>query len=103
MLNILNFFKNKYIIAGIVFIVWITFFSQYDIISQKKQREELSEMKRKISYLDDEIKKLQDEKEALKSNPEAIEKYSREKYFMKKKNETIFVFDTTDVDTPKSK
>jgi cell division protein FtsB len=91
---ILQIIRNKYFLVTSGFIVWIFFFAEYDVISQYKQRKELREMKKKIIYLESEVLKLQEEKAAIKSDTNTLEKYAREKYFMKSKNEDVFVFDT---------
>ena len=51
-------------------------------------------MQEKIKYLQAEIEQLKKDKEDIKTNPKAIEKYAREKYFMKKPNEDVFVIES---------
>ncbi len=96
---LLNILKNKFFIVTVIFIVWVVFFAQYDIISQRKQRHELSEMQRKIKYLEGEISSLKLENKKLKTDPATLEKYAREKYYMKSQNEDVFVFDTLNAKT----
>lgn len=91
---ILFLLKNKFFLASVIFVVWISFFAQYDIISQRNQREELNEMKDKIKYLETEVERLHDEKLAIKNDSLVKEKYAREKYFMSTPNEQVFIFDT---------
>lgn len=98
---IVNLLKNKYFIVTAVFLVWVVFFAQYDIISQSRQRKELNEMNEKINYLEKEVERLHAEKVLLKTDSTTIERYAREKYFMKASNEEVYVFDT--VYTPKAK
>ena len=45
-----------------------------------------------LTYYQEEIKKDQEQIKQLK-NPEQIEKYAREKYFMKKDSEDIYIID----------
>lgn len=94
MKSLLSILKNKYLIVTVIFLVWIFFFAQYDILSQQDQRKELQEMEQKIEYLQKEVDALEIEKEALKTDSATMEKYAREKYYMKKNNEDVFVFDT---------
>ncbi len=94
MKTILGILRNKYFLVTTGFIVWIFFFAEYDITSQFKQRKELNEMRQKIIYLESEVQKLQAEKMAIKSDSNTLEKYAREKYFMKAANEDVFVFDS---------
>jgi cell division protein FtsB len=92
--TILSVLKNKYFLVTVAFLVWIFFFAEYDVISQFRQRNELREMKARIQYLEGEIERLQAEKFAIQSDSNTLERYAREKYFMKSKNEDVFVFDT---------
>ena len=51
---------------------------------------QINELKDNKKYYQDEIKKDQEQIKQLK-NPEQIEKYVREKYFMKKDSEDIYI------------
>lgn len=90
----MRFLKNKFLIVTLVFLVWIIFFAQYDLLSLYKQRSEYKELLNKIEYLEKEVKRLEQEKNDLKLNIETKERYAREKYYMKKPNEEVYVFDT---------
>ncbi len=87
-------FKNKFLFITVIFVVWVFFFAQYDVMSLRKQKAELKEMKEKIDYLEKEVARLQIEKNALKTDASTVEKYAREKYFMKSDNEDVFMLDT---------
>jgi cell division protein FtsB len=93
-MKFLSILKNKYLIVTAIFLVWVFFFAQYDLMSQKNQKDELKAMEQKIEYLEKEVTILQEEKNLLKNDSITLEKYAREKYYMKKNNEDVFVFDT---------
>jgi cell division protein FtsB len=93
-MKFLSILKNKYLIVTAIFLVWVFFFAQYDLMSQKNQKDELKAMEQKIEYLEKEVTALQEEKNLLKNDSITLEKYAREKYYMKKNNEDVFVFDT---------
>ncbi|HMT36228.1 MAG: septum formation initiator family protein [Bacteroidetes bacterium] len=93
-MQLFNLLKNKFLIITVIFIVWVFFFAQYDIISLRKQRAELKEMNEKINYLEKEVARLHDEKNALKHDSTIVEKYAREKYFMKTDHEDVYMLDT---------
>ncbi len=93
-MKFLSILKNKYLIVTAIFLVWVFFFAQYDLMSQKNQKDELKAMEQKIEYLEKEVSALQQEKNLLKNDSITLEKYAREKYYMKKNNEDVFVFDT---------
>ena len=90
-----DWLKNKYLLAGTAFLVWIVFldnrndlFSQYDRLMRSR---ELSKNER---HLDEQITETRQELDLLKNNAQSIEKYAREKYMMKKDNEDLFVLPT---------
>lgn len=91
MKNTLKFFKNKYAIATIFFLVLITFFDRYDLISQVSLRQQVSKLREEKKYYKEEITKNNLELNSLQTNPENLEKFAREKYLMKKDNEDVFV------------
>jgi cell division protein FtsB len=93
-MKFLSILNNKYLIVTAIFLVWVFFFAQYDLMSQKNQKDELKAMEQKIEYLEKEVTALQEEKNLLKNDSITLEKYAREKYYMKKNNEDVFVFDT---------
>jgi cell division protein DivIC len=78
-------------IALVAFGVWMTFFDTRDIFSQFTRRKELKQLNTKIDYYRQQIQITKGELKNLQSNPAAKEKYAREKYFMKKDNEEIFI------------
>ncbi|HNB81096.1 MAG TPA: septum formation initiator family protein [Chitinophagaceae bacterium] len=94
MQRIFQILKNKYFLVTTGFLVWIVFFAEFDLISQYRQRRELQEMKKKILFLEGEVKRIQNESSAIRNDTAVLEKYAREKYFMKSPNEEVFVFDT---------
>jgi cell division protein FtsB len=100
-MQFLHLLKNKYLIITVIFIVWVLFFAQYDVISLRRQKAELKEMRSKIEFLEKEVSRLQVEKNALKTDSNTVEKYAREKYFMKTDNEDVYMLDTNIIQTKK--
>ncbi|MEM6684955.1 MAG: septum formation initiator family protein [Bacteroidota bacterium] len=92
----LSKFKNIYIIISAIFIVWMLFLDANSWFSThrelKKQIELLEEQKLNLQR---EIKK---DREMIKklSNKDEREKYARERYFMKKENEEIYIIEYAD-------
>lgn len=86
--------KYKLHIAILILLSWVLFFAQYDIFTILGKRQELKEANSKIAFLEGEIERIEKQREELKTNPKEIERQSRERYFMKKENEDVFIFDT---------
>jgi cell division protein FtsB len=91
--RIIAVFKNKFFIAFAAFTVWLCFFDKNDIPSQVSRRQELGTLNTKIKYYKEQIEATNKELNNLQSNQAAIEKYAREKYFMKKDNEDVFIIE----------
>jgi cell division protein FtsB len=89
-----NWLKNKYAITIAIFLVFLLFFDQNNIITQYTYRSQLNKLKTEKEYFNQEIEKTTRELNELTKNPVSLEKFAREKYYMKKENEEIFVFTT---------
>ena len=88
---VFSLLANKYMLTLVAFCIWMAFFDTRDIFSQMSRRNELQQLNTKIDYYKGQIDTTKDELKNLKNNREAMEKYAREKYFMKKDNEEIFI------------
>lgn len=88
-----NIITNKYLLAGLFFLVWMLFFDQRDVFQQIERQKELNQLEVRKKFYQQEIEKSRKELSDLQSNPAAIEKYAREHYLMKKEGEDIFILD----------
>ena len=93
--KILVYFKNMYAIIGLIFFIWMIFLDTNSLVKfiglkKKLDRLENEKTKLEIEILKDRelIKKLNDSIE--------IEKYGREKYFLKKENEDVYIINYGD-------
>lgn len=67
------------------------FFDQNDLFVQHERQQQLNALQAKEKFYQDEIAKTQKDLTDLQSSPAAIEKYAREKFYMKKPNEDLFI------------
>jgi cell division protein DivIC len=86
-----SWIRNKYLIASVIFFVWIAFFDSKDLLNQYDRKKQLQALQKSKAYFEEEIANERKALEELKSNPAAIEKYAREKYLMKKDDEDLFL------------
>jgi cell division protein FtsB len=86
-----SFIKNKYFIAVLLFFVWMIFFDPKDWTLIAARKNKLSELEKSEEQLENLIKNTRIELNLLKTNAQTIEKYAREKYYMKKDNEDLFI------------
>ena len=82
---------NKYAIAFLVFLVWISFFDENRLISRISAKAELNKLEEQKNYYREQIKINKKRLHELRTNKENLEKFAREQYLMKKPNEDIFV------------
>ncbi|MDO9375558.1 MAG: septum formation initiator family protein [Ferruginibacter sp.] len=90
------FFRNKYLLASIFFVVWMFFFDPKDWSSEIRRRAKYGELQQSETHLSGMITETKKELGQLKNNAQTIEKYAREKYLMKKDNEDLFVLPAPD-------
>lgn len=87
----LAWMKNKYLLAGSFFLVWMLFFDPKDISSGINRWRKFKELQASEQKLNGQIESTRKELGQLKNNAQTIEKYAREKYWMKKDNEDLFI------------
>jgi len=85
-------FRNKYITATLLFILWISFFDQTSIIYDIHLTQKEKQMKAQKIYYQKQTQMATEQLKELQTNPANLEKFAREKYFMKKTNEDVYVF-----------
>src|SRR6266508_2985208 len=83
--------RNKFFLVFTAFTVWMLFFDERDVFTMRHHHQELRELQRSKKYYTDQINKEKTELENLKNNPATLEKYAREKYYMKRDNEDLYL------------
>jgi len=91
MKKIFSFLKNKYLLTTIFLGVWILFFDKNDVSTQLELRKEVKDLQEERDYYFNEINTISYDLHELSTNPKTLEKFAREKYYMKRDNEDIFV------------
>ena len=96
-LKILNLLKKTYVIIIVFFVIWMIFFDTNSVLMHFELNQKIKKLENQKNYYKKEIKKDKASINEIKSDS-GIEKYAREKLFMKKENEEIFLieFDTLD-------
>lgn len=87
-LNIPAPLKNKYFLTALVFAVFLLLFDNHNIFEQFRLQRSMNQLKNDKENFVNKIKEAKREEELLRKNGEAI---AREKYFMSKKGEDIFI------------
>jgi cell division protein FtsB len=86
---------NMYVLVLTIFVVWMAFFDTNSLLIHLELRNEIKKLEQQKEFLKNEITL---DKKVLKklSTPEELEKFAREKYYMKKENEEIFLIEYED-------
>ena len=85
------FTRNFYFLSTAVFLIWMLFIDSNDLISQYKLSNKLSTLEEQKSYYLEKIEEVKKDREELLSDDKLLEKFAREKYFMKKETEDLFI------------
>lgn len=92
--------SNKYLLISIAFAIWMLFFDSNSWLVHRELNEEIHKLKNNEAFYREEIEHDHQILEQL-DNEEGLEKYAREKYFMKRENEDIFIIETKDTNEKK--
>ena len=86
-----GFLKNFYFLTGVLFLVFMLFISDSNLIRQYHLTKKLKTLEHEKAYYSVKIKEVEKDRTELMSDEDLLEKFAREKYLMKKKNEEIYV------------
>ena len=88
-------FSNIYFITFTIFLFWILFFDSNSILVNLKLQKEINQLNERKAELEDQISI---DKKIISSlqNIDSLEKYAREKLYMKKENEEIYIIEYTE-------
>lgn len=100
MKRLFELLRNKYFIAVIAFAVWMLFFDKNDMLSQFEYRTEVKKLQEEKDFYLKETADVKKDLSEIDSNLNTAEKFAREKYFMKKANEDVFVVVKSDKAKP---
>ena len=89
--RLFELFRNKYFVATAAFLVWMLFFDKNDMLSQYEYRSEVNKLQEEKDFYEKETDQVKKDLTELSTNLKSAEKFAREKYFMKKDNEDVFV------------
>ncbi len=83
--------KNRYVLILALFVAWMIFFDQDNLPRQFQLTREQNEAEAENEFLSEGFKHDSIMNHQLENDREAQEKYARENYLIKAKDETIFL------------
>jgi cell division protein FtsB len=85
------FLRNKYFLTITIFIVWITLLDTNNLIDRYRQISDLRKLKLEREYYMNKIEEEKRKLNELKTDNHNLEKFAREQYKMKKKDEDLYI------------
>lgn len=83
--------RHKYFIALVLFIVFVGFLDHNSYYNCYRLHQEANQLKREIATYRSRYERDTRLLKELDTNPKAMERIARERYFMKKPNEDVFI------------
>ena len=86
---------NIYVLLLTAFLIWMFFFDTNSLLIQSELQDQIKVLEAEKTFLEGAIKKDRALLNEL-SSKEALEKFARERYLLKKKNEDVFIIQYED-------
>ena len=86
---------NMYVLVLTAFVVWMLFFDTNSLLIHLELKKEIKKLEKQQEFLKEKIAEDKIIIERL-SDPEELEKFARERYYLKKKNEEIYLIEYED-------
>lgn len=83
--------SRKYLVAGILFVVWILFFDENSIVAHQRQQQRLDEMLKQKDHYIEQIAADKVKLDELNSGLSNLEKFAREQYYLSAPGEDVFI------------
>lgn len=83
-------FGNKFFLVLVLFFGWLIFFDKHDMLTQFRLQRSVNQLEADKEFYQEKIQEAYQEKQDLEANKE---KFAREKYYMKKSNEDVFIIE----------
>lgn len=86
-------FLNKYLIVSVFFVIWMVFFDQNSFFIHRELDREINQLTQEKEYYQEKLDKENAQIERMKNDTTEIERIAREKHFLKKENEDVFIIE----------
>ena len=90
------FLRNQYLLAIIMFIIWVLLFDNNNLIDRYHNIKALRQLQTDREYYMMRIEEDRRKLNELRTNNENLEKFAREEYYMKREDEDIYMVVTRD-------
>lgn len=100
---VFRFVWNRYFILTVAFAVWMIFFDQNSFFVHRELDKQIKLLEVDEQYYQEHLDTESEKLNQLNSNPAEIERIAREKHFLKKDDEDIFIIQEEKVTKPQKK
>lgn len=90
------FLRNKYVLAGLLFSVWMLFLDSNNLRIQWELDQEVRALQDGVRFYRSELEKTQNRLTELESDPVQLEKFARETYWMHRPGEEVLLVEPID-------
>lgn len=101
--RVVKFVWNRYFILTLAFAVWMIFFDQNSFFVHRELDKQIKLLEVDEQYYQEHLDTESEKLNQLNSNPAEIERIAREKHFLKKDDEDIFIIQQEKVTKPQNK
>ncbi len=90
--KVVKFLSNRYVLILFLFLVWMVLFDENSFINHHELDKEIDKLEKSNNYYEKEMKH---DKKIIKNleNPDSLERFAREEYKMKRKDEDIYIIE----------
>ena len=82
--------SNKYVAVTLLALLWATFVHDLGLPFVMREGWDLREKKKELAAIDQRIELLEIEHDKIMSDPQSLERFARERYFMKRADEEVY-------------
>jgi len=88
----LKILKNRYFYTSLTLVLFLFIFEETSVFNLFKMKSELKKIETQNIEKEKEIEQVKEKMHQLTTNKDELEKFAREHYLMKKKDEVIYLF-----------
>lgn len=87
----LSRFRNFYLSTFLAWVAWVGFIDNNNILTMWSNYQKRVALEREKKYYEEKIREVKIEREEVLGSKELIEKWAREKYYMRKPGEDVYI------------
>ena len=86
----LHTLQNKYVAATVLAVVWSTFIHDLGMLYVSRESRNLHHLEQELFEVNQRNEELRQRQADIFANPKALERFARERYFMRRPNEEVY-------------